>query len=173
MSNKLKELLSRNEVSTQSFQETVYQNLKLSIFEVVCRVLEDKALELTVRSRLRNSRSQVLFIKEFIQEICGCQLSDEESNEILNLLTAYFNKRDTRKVYSEVLRHRLLAEQKFECNICSTSIKLSTSELDHIIPWTYVGDELDNNLQMLCTECNRRKGKSIHFHLKMFLINNR
>jgi hypothetical protein len=173
MLNELTELLSRNEISLENFEVATYQNLKLSIFEVVCRLLKDKKIKSEVKSKLRNSRNKLLFMKEFILDTCGCKLSDDESEEILEWLNAYFRKRDVRVRYPSKLRETLLVEQKNECNICNTHITLSNSELDHIIPWVYVGDELSNNLQLLCSDCNKRKGKSIHFNLNMFLIRKR
>lgn len=29
--------------------------------------------------------------------------------------------------------------------------------VDHIVPWDYVGDELENNKRVLCAACNRKK----------------
>lgn len=31
--------------------------------------------------------------------------------------------------------------------------------VDHIVPWDYVGDELENNKRVLCAACNRKKSK--------------
>lgn len=173
MSDELQKLLDRNGVSIEAFEKATYENLKLSIFEVICRLLRDKTVKLELQCQLRKTRSQRLFIKEFVWNNCGCKLSDDESEEILGWLTAYFSKRDIRMRYPDQLRETLLIDQNQECKICGMSITLSNSELDHIIPWVYVGDELSNNLQLLCSSCNKRKGKSIHFNLNMFLIRKR
>ncbi|MBS4201313.1 HNH endonuclease [Bacillus sp. FJAT-49732] len=49
-------------------------------------------------------------------------------------------------------------------------IQQKNSQLDHIIPWEYVSDELDENLHMLCTICNQSKNKSVTFLLLAFLM---
>ena len=70
------------------------------------------------------------------------------------------------------MRYSLLDKQNNKCNICNHNINISNAELDHIVPWTLVGDELGiSNLQMLCKDCNRRKSKNSAYNLKMFLVN--
>ena len=68
-------------------------------------------------------------------------------------------------------RLKLLSAQNNKCNICGKSINVTSSHLDHIVPWDYVGDSLDNNYQMLCDTCNTRKGSSTYFEIAMTLLN--
>lgn len=171
MADKLRDLLIRNSISSEFFEDMAYKTLKLSLFENICRLLKDDENKSKIRTNLRNSHNKVLFVKKIVFDTCGCHLSNSESKEFLIWLDAYFRKRDIRRQYSIEKREELLVRQKLKCNICKVSINKSNSELDHIIPWTYVGDELPDNLQLLCSDCNRRKGKSINFGFSMFLLN--
>lgn len=47
--------------------------------------------------------------------------------------------------------------QKGICAHCGGHFELSQMEADHIIPWADGGKTSEDNLQMLCTDCNRRK----------------
>ena len=66
----------------------------------------------------------------------------------LNLRT--FDGADKRTKYEE---------QKGICPYCNNEFGISEMEGDHIKPWIEGGKTELDNLQMLCKECNRRKGK--------------
>ena len=144
----------------------------VSIFEALIDEMSDPFFRKQVQNRLRASEDQVLTVKSIVQETTHCSLSEEEALRVLNYIIAHFRKKDRRATYDDSVRSRKLTEQKSRCNICGRPIAIHNSELDHIIPWAMVGDELgENNLQMLCTDCNRRKSKNVTYNLKMFLIN--
>ena len=170
--NKLEELLSRNNLTLDNFFDESYSSLLVSIFQIIVDELEDnKELKAKTKDRIRNSLNLILTIKNIVKEVTSVIVNDEESMTIMAWINAYFNKKNKRIVYDFSIRNKLLESQKNHCNICKKDIDNSDSELDHIVPWHYVGDELGlNNLQMLCRDCNRHKSKSSSFNLKMFLI---
>jgi len=53
------------------------------------------------------------------------------------------------------IRERLIALQKGKCIYCRC--KMVKSELDHIIPLSKGGPNVDSNIQLLCPSCNRSK----------------
>ena len=94
-----------------------------------------------------------------------------QAKTILNYVYAFFRKKSKRVNYDLIIKKNKLISQNYKCNICGKEITIKNSELDHNIPWAYVGDELGtNNLQMLCVDCNRHKSKNRAYNLKMFLI---
>lgn len=49
-------------------------------------------------------------------------------------------------------------EQKRKCVRCKKKCEFNEMEGDHITPWSKGGTTILHNLQMLCNDCNRRKG---------------
>ena len=60
-----------------------------------------------------------------------------------------FLEGDKRKAYNE---------QKGICPHCHKHFEYNQMEGDHVVPWSQGGKTEYSNLQMLCRECNRRKG---------------
>jgi len=65
----------------------------------------------------------------------------------LNLRT--FDKYDKNDAYKK---------QDGKCNICHKHFELKDMQADHITPWSKEGKTILSNCQMLCADCNRRKG---------------
>lgn len=62
-----------------------------------------------------------------------------------------------RGVPSKNLRIKLMLAQQGICKLCGIDLKLSGSHLDHIIPASKGGSNLDYNFQLLCPRCNYAK----------------
>lgn len=172
MHQELSKLLSSNGISEKDFYLTIYDNLVVRLFVLVINEMKDEAFKKDLKRRMNSSLNKNTTVKNILFERFGCSISDQEAQRIYSYLDAYFRKKSTRALFGDDTRNHILSNQNSKCSICGTNIRLGNSELDHIIPWEYVGDELgQDNLQMLCKECNRRKGKSIDFGIKMFLVN--
>ncbi len=55
-------------------------------------------------------------------------------------------------------RHRLYGEQEGVCVGCSTHFPFRVMDVDHILPKSRGGTDHPDNLQLLCSGCNRSKG---------------
>ncbi len=55
-------------------------------------------------------------------------------------------------------RHRLYGEQEGVCLGCETHFPFKVMEVDHILPKSRGGTDHFENLQLLCTHCNKSKG---------------
>ncbi len=55
-------------------------------------------------------------------------------------------------------RHRLYGEQEGVCAGCDTHFPFRVMEVDHILPRSKGGTDHADNLQLLCSGCNRSKG---------------
>ncbi len=55
-------------------------------------------------------------------------------------------------------RHRLYGEQEGVCAGCDTHFPFKVMEVDHILPRIKGGSDHYENLQLLCTHCNKSKG---------------
>ncbi len=56
------------------------------------------------------------------------------------------------------LKRRLMRRQRNTCVYCGHRRIATSMEIDHIIPVVRGGSNDENNLQVICRECNRRKG---------------
>ena len=63
------------------------------------------------------------------------------------------------RAFTESQKRAAFEKQKGKCKICKEQFSIDEMEGDHIKPWTEGGKTLPENLQMLCKDCNRKKGK--------------
>ncbi|OZE92715.1 hypothetical protein CH298_04240 [Rhodococcoides fascians] len=78
---------------------------------------------------------------------------------------------EKRKEIPADVRERVAARSGYVCVKCGSDDRC---EVDHIIPWTITQDDSEDNLQLLCFPCNRRKGSKVEagrktwFHPEFF-----
>ncbi|WP_461255324.1 HNH endonuclease family protein [Treponema sp. R80B11-R83G3] len=63
------------------------------------------------------------------------------------------------RAFTENEKRTVYEKQKGKCPICKEHFEIEEMEGDHITPWSEGGKTNIKNLQMLCKDCNRRKGK--------------
>lgn len=140
----------------------------LGIFKSFC----DRNFEQEKISRIRNifsrSTDKLFTIKSLIKNETNESISDDEVEEMYKLIGAFLNKSQYRKPISNQTKRELLIKQDDRCAICGRTTDKS-AHADHIIPFKYVGDELDNNLQMLCSDCNKHKSASFDYQIRFLL----
>ena len=61
------------------------------------------------------------------------------------------------RAFSPAMKQRAFERQKGICSSCAEAFALSEMEADHITPWAEGGKTNDQNCQVLCKTCNRRK----------------
>jgi len=62
------------------------------------------------------------------------------------------------RLFDDNMRREAYERQKGICPNCGKSFSIDEMEADHITPWREGGKTVADNCQMLCRECNRRKG---------------
>ena len=62
------------------------------------------------------------------------------------------------RAFSESQGRAAYERQKGVCPRCTQNFEIGGMEADHITPWSKGGKTQPENCQMLCKECNRRKG---------------
>jgi hypothetical protein len=62
------------------------------------------------------------------------------------------------RVFPEDIKLAVWEKQNHICPLCNREFDYEFMEGDHIIPWCEGGRTVMENCQMLCRECNRRKG---------------
>ena len=64
------------------------------------------------------------------------------------------------------IRNKLYGTQEGICNGCLHHFEIRHMDLDHVVPSGDGGPDADDNLQLLCSSCNRIKGKKTMGELK-------
>lgn len=97
-------------------------------------------------------------------------LNDSEYDYMLKLVQAHLRMSNTRRpgVITDEKKAALLRKQNYRCVFCGATVD-SSSPVDHIVPFKYVGDELDDNYQILCISCNSKKNKQLTYQLQIIL----
>ena len=101
-----------------------------------------------------------LDIKDMEQRIVDC-LSDDEIQKpqgiIPYVLTGEERYLDLR-AFPEKIKLAVWEQQGHKCTLCGKELDIEFMEADHITPWCDGGRTVLENCQVLCRECNRRKG---------------
>lgn len=168
---KTEELLRLNAISEDLFHQKLHRTLLLGVFEVICKEMKKQNTKTAEKERFRKYKDKTVPTKKIVKQYSGCELSGDDYEEMAALLAAHFRTGDPRKKYDDAYREQLTLKQNGQCAICKTAISAKGSHLDHIVPWDYVGDNLENNYQILCETCNERKGKAAYFEFSMLLLN--
>ena len=169
----LDDLLSLNHCDMDDFLDLTHKTMMLFILEDVCRIVKDKRNQI-VREYQKSSNND-LVTKRIVKMYCGVELPSNDTSIMTQWIINFLTKMDKRASISKEKKMELLKEQCYLCACCGTRIDLNNSHCDHDIPWTFVGDELDDNYQMLCTYCNEHKSSRPYYMLKRKIIkmNNR
>lgn len=165
----LNTMLKANHIPPATAEQMICDTLRFLQFQSICDTLRaDKNEYIRWLNLSRQMLHPTEFARRITETLCQCRLDEESYALIGKWLLAFYRKKDYRMIYHQKIRTDLLHQQHCRCAICNEQITAS-AELDHIIPWKYVGDELENNLQLLCLKCNRSKKASPLYQLRMLL----
>ncbi len=103
---------------------------------------------------------QPLDIKAMEQQIAEL-LGDDEIQRPMGIIP-YVLTGDERyldlRAFPDIIKLAVWERQNHRCAICGKEFDVEFMEGDHITPWREGGRTTEENCQMLCRECNRRKG---------------
>ena len=61
------------------------------------------------------------------------------------------------RAFSDAMKQKAFEIQNGVCGSCDEAFEISEMDADHITPWSKGGKTVDENCQLLCKPCNRRK----------------
>ena len=152
-----------SDLQVQEEYKTAYH---LNLFEKFCKKMErQKSFKQSVLALYRQSFNVIETTKAIVQREFGAIVSDEEAKRLHSWIWAHFKKKPSRQTIPLSVKSNLYDLQKGRCNICKKELGKNWSliHVDHYVPWTLVGDELENNLQLLCNVCNERKNDKTNY----------
>jgi len=90
-----------------------------------------------------------------------CKLVEDDDVRNQRGIFAYLLTGDERtlnlRAFSDNQKQKAYQQQKGYCAICHNHFDIKEMEADHITPWSQGGHTVQENCQMLCRPCNRRK----------------
>lgn len=107
-------------------------------------------------------RNETYNIKQLSEDIKDLMIDDDVTAKkgIYEYLLS--NKSELKHLnirkFSEKISRQAYESQSGVCPSCKNSFDKNEMEADHITPWHEGGKTELSNCQMLCKECNRRKG---------------
>lgn len=109
---------------------------------------------------LYNKYKDEVFDTKAIEKEIALLIADDEVQKKKGIYP-YVLTRDERylgiRAFSDSQKQKKYEEQKGICVSCKEHFDINQMEGDHITPWHENGKTVDENLQMLCKDCNRRK----------------
>ena len=104
-------------------------------------------------------KDEKLDTKKIEKETAKLILDDDVSKK--SGIYPYILTRDEKylsiRAFSNAMKQKVYEKQKGKCVVCKKEFDISKMEGDHITPWHEGGKTNEENCQMLCKNCNRRK----------------
>ena len=172
--NDLEEFLSLNNIEKADLFEALHMDIREIILKIVCEKLKkDKSFFNWAKKVFFSTLNDQDATKKVVDRACKCKLSENDTIWMKNCIKAYFSKKSNREAVTPEEKERLLKKQNAKCAICGCPISLQTMHVDHIIPWDYVGDVLDDNYQGLCKDCNLAKSNHVAITITNLILHRR
>ena len=165
------EFNSRNNIPNSKFDMVIHNQILLIVFKEVVSIFESKKeTKINTLDGYRSVVDKQLYTKRFIKEHFCIEFINEELDILTTWIFAYFRKSNIREKITDDKKEILFNRQKHKCFYCKKGILISNLEVDHKVPFSLVGDELDNNLVATCFSCNREKKDKIDLGLKWLIM---
>ena len=97
-------------------------------------------------------------VSEKAAELVKTRIQDELGFTILKLIHRFDIPRDRDGKRSRDIKNVLYGKQEGMCGGCGHWYRIKDFDVDHIVPTAKGGANTDENLQLLCGNCNRIKG---------------
>lgn len=162
------EELAKNPAILDEYKKAILLNL----FRKYCsKCNRDIDFQNKIKALYRQTKNKTQTTKIIFEKYFNCFLKDNELEMMTAWVIANLNKKDKRANLSLELKQQLFSQQNGKCSICGEDLGNNWSKIhiDHIIPWSLVGDELENNYQDLCFYCNESKNDRIDYVFKSMI----
>lgn len=172
MNTELAEIIRLNNINETVLYDALHKDILESILSEICEYMKANDSSYVSMKRIYyRSTNDIDAIKQIVQNICHLSLSEQDLEWLNNCVKAFMKKKPHRKQLSSTLRQILWNKQGKKCPICGKEISAEEGHIDHIVPWDYVGDELDNNYQVLCSTCNQHKSNHVALAVHSLIFN--
>lgn len=160
----LQELASNEDIRAEYSKALLLNLLK----KLVSRMKNDSAFKKHIMTLYKESTNTTDTTSIILKRYFSYEASNQEIQLMTSWVKAFLNKGDRRKPIPESIKTELYNKQNGRCAVCGEELG-NDGHVDHIIPWTLVGDELPDNYQYLCSSCNESKSCHTDYIFKNLL----
>ncbi len=155
----IQEILKANQIKEDAFEDALHQEIREMFLQRICSYMSANGEQYQeIRRIYYRTSDNVSATGKVVRKVCGRTLPNEDLIWLNQCIKAYFHKKPHRQPVSKANRIALCERQGGRCAICGGPVDADHCHVDHEVPWIYVGDELPENSQALCPECNWEKG---------------
>lgn len=161
--NTIEEYMSRHQYDTDA-QELwgYYQDVMNWVHKVFPRYHEHKKIMINQKwGQLYNQYHNVFYNPNELEDKIKELLKNDEVQNKKGIIEYIFDGKEKHlnlRAFTESQKLTAYENQNGICSICGEHYEYEQMEGDHITPWIEGGKTVQENCQMLCKECNRRKG---------------
>ena len=168
--SKLEGFCAENNIEPDEFDYVINYCIFMSCANRVITLIDRD--ENARRALLIKRRSHPdIAIRQFVKKNISLKMHNADIVRISNIVEKKLTANGKENV--SIFKEALYKKSNGCCCSCGTRVSLESAEVDHLIPYSYVGDELnyEGNLQILCKGCNGSKSNNPLFPYN-FLIEN-
>ena len=161
MNTELAEFIKLNSINEEVLYEALHRDILESILSEVCEYMKaSESAYVSIKQIYFRNCSDIDSTCQIVQNICHLTLPKQDLIWLNGCIKAFMKKKPYRKQLTP-LRTGLWNAQNKRCCICGKELTEDEGHVDHVVPWDYVGDELKNNYQLLCADCNLHKSNHV------------
>lgn len=158
-----------NNIPNEDYQFAIHFSTISFAIGHLCDLLNDNSIRNPLFRECK-TRNRSAVIQKFIHKYISTSMSEKDFNFIESIIELKMNG-DIRKPPTKEQKDKLLKSAKNRCACCNCEISSDNCHIDHIIPFSWVGDQLHSNYQPMCSTCNKMKSDDPLFIIKYFAIN--
>lgn len=172
MNAELEEIIRLNNIDEGVLYDALHKDILESVLSEICEYMKvNDSSYISVKKIYYRSTNNIDAIRQIVRNVCRLSLPEQGLEWLNNCVKAFMKKKPHRKQLSNDLRKDLWEKQGKKCRICGKEILAEDGHIDHIVPWDYVGDELANNYQVLCSDCNLHKSNHVALAVHSLIFN--
>lgn len=156
----------------EQIQQEYKKTFLLNMFRKICvKMKKDAAYKTHLQTLYRESFNNKITTQLIVKKAFNYDLTMDEANTMNMWIEAHLKKSNKRKSIPHSVKSNLYEKQDGKCAACGENLGDDWSKIhvDHIIPWTLVGDEIEDNYQALCETCNECKSASTDYIFKSLI----
>lgn len=70
------------------------------------------------------------------------------------------DRRNIKRVIPQSIKLKVFRRDNQVCQMCGKNVPYNEIQYDHIIPWSFGGSSDENNIRLVCSMCNKKRGNN-------------